>query len=170
MTMGKAKIIDKDRGWKKIAEEFRKASQQPFVKVGLVGSGAEATHKGSDQTVASIAAIHEYGSEDGHIPERPFIRGTIQSRLTEIQGFIDHQIKDVLFQKIDVQGALGRLGLFTVSAIKDRIVSEHIPPPLAESTIKQKTRDGKTGEVPLVDTAQMLNSIRHEVVMDGRDE
>lgn len=168
MTMAKFKVIDKDKGWKKIAEEFRKASQQPFVKVGFVGSSGEAIHKNSTETVASIAAEHEYGTEK--VPERSFIRGTLIKESAKVQSTIEQLLKNVLFQKIDVQGALGRLGVFAVSLIKDRIVTEHIPPPLAESTIAAKTRDGKTGEVPLVNTGQMLNSIRHEVIMDGRSE
>jgi hypothetical protein len=166
--MAKFKVIDKDKGWKKIAEEFRKASQQPFVKVGFVGSSGEAIHKNSTETVASIAAEHEYGTEK--VPERSFIRGTLIKESAKVQSTIEQLLKNVLFQKIDVQGALGRLGVFAVSLIKDRIVTEHIPPPLAESTIAAKTRDGKTGEVPLVNTGQMLNSIRHEVIMDGRSE
>lgn len=168
MTMAKFKVIDKDRGWKKIAEEFRKASQQPFVKVGFVGSSGEAIHKDSTDTVASIAAEHEFGTEK--VPERSFIRGTLIKESAKVQGMIDQLLKNVLFQKIDAQGALGRLGIFAVSLIKDRIVNEHIPPPLAQSTIEAKTRNGKSGEVPLVDTGQMLNSIRHEVIMDGRSE
>lgn len=168
--MAKMKIIDKDRGWKKIAEEFRKAADKPFVKVGFVGSTGEATHKESEMTVAQLAAIHEYGSEDGTIPERSFIRGTLTKEAQKIQSVIQNLLKNIIFQKTDTQTALGRLGLFGVSLIKNRITTERIPPPLKPATVQAKTRDGKTGEVPLVDTAQMLNSIRHEVVMDGRDE
>ena len=168
--MAKFKVIDKDRGWKKIAAELKKAANKPYVKVGFIGDSGAATHKDSPLTVAGIAAIHEYGAPDQNIPERSFIRGTIEARSNEVQGFIDHQNKSVLLQKINVREALGRLGLFVVALIKDRIVKEHVPPPLKESTIKAKTRDGKTGEVPLVNTAQMLNSIRHEVVMNGGEE
>lgn len=168
--MGKFKVIDKDRGWKKIAAELKKASQKPYVKVGFVGESGGATHKESTLTVAGVAAIHEYGAPEQNIPERSFIRGTIEAHSQELQGFIDQQRKSVLFQKLNVKEALGRLGLFTIALIKNRIVKEHIPPPLKESTIAAKTRDGKTGEVPLVDTAQTLNSIRHQVVMNGGDE
>lgn len=168
--MTKMKVIDKDRGWKKIAEEFRKAANKPFVKVGFVGSSGEASHKNSDMTVAQLAAIHEYGSEDGTIPERSFIRGTLNKESQQIQGMILSLLKSVIFQRIEIQTALGRLGLFATSLIKNRITSDHIPPTLKPATIQAKKRDGKTGEVPLVDTAQMLNSIRHEVVLDGRDE
>lgn len=167
--MAKFKVTDKDRGWKKIAAELKKAAAKPYVKVGFIGDSGNATHKDSPLTVAGIAAIHEYGAPEQNIPERSFIRGTIEARSNEVQGFIDHQNKSVLLQKLNVREALGRLGLFAVALIKDRIVKEHIPPPLKESTIIAKTRDGKTGEVPLVNTAQMLNSIRHEVIMNGGD-
>lgn len=170
MTMAKFKVIDKDRGWKKIAAELRKAATKPYVKVGFIGDSGGAEHKDSTLTVAGVAAIHEYGAPDHNIPERSFIRGTIEAHSTEVQGFIDHQNKSVLLQKINVKEALGRLGLFMVALIKNRIVKEHVPPPLKESTIKAKTRDGKTGEVPLVDTGQMLNSIRHQVVLEGGSE
>lgn len=170
MTMGKFKVFDKDRGWKKIAAELRKAASKPYVKVGFIGDSGGAEHKDSDLTVAGIAAKHEYGVPEQNIPERSFIRGTIEANGNEIQGFIDHQNRSVLLQKIDVKDALGRLGLFMVALIKNRIVKEHIPPPLAASTIKEKTRAGKTGDVPLVDTGQMLNSIRHQVFMVGGDK
>lgn len=163
-------MVDKDRGWKKIAAELQKAAKKPYVKVGFIGDSGGAEHKDSVLTVAGVAAIHEYGAPERNIPERSFIRGTIEAHSSEVQGFIDHQNKSVLLQKIDVKEALGRLGLFITALIKNRIVKEHVPPPLKESTIKAKTRAGKTGEVPLVDTAQMLNSIRHQVVMSGGDE
>jgi len=170
MTMAKFKVIDKDRGWKKIAAELKKAAAKPHVRVGFIGDSGGATHKESPLTVAGVAAIHEYGAPEQNIPERSFIRGTIEAHSNEVRAFIDHQNKSVLFQKISVKEALGRLGLFMVALIKNRIVKEHVPPPLKESTIQAKTRDGKTGEVPLVDTAQMLNSIRHQVVMEGGSE
>lgn len=168
--MGKVKIIDKDRGWKKIAADLRKTANHPYVKVGLVEPASEAVHKGSELTVAEIGVIHEYGSADGSIPPRSFIRTTLISESQKVNSAIESFLKGVILQKYNVETALGRLGLFALSLIKNRITNEHIPPPLAESTIKAKTRDGKTGDVPLVDTAQMLNSIRHHVVMDGRDE
>lgn len=170
MTMGKVKVIDRDRGWKKIAAELRKAAQKPYVKVGFIGDVGGAEHKDSHLTVAGVAAIHEYGAPEQNIPERSFIRGTIEAHSNEVQGFIDQQSRSVVLQKIDVKEALGRLGLFMVSLIKNRIVKEHIPPPLKESTIRAKTRDGKVGDVPLVNTGQMLNSIRHQVVMGGGDK
>lgn len=168
--MAKTKIIDKDRGWKKIAADLRKTANHPYAKVGFVEPSAEAPHKGSALTVAQIATIHEYGSEDGRIPPRSFIRGTLIQESQAIQGAISSLLKSVLFQKLNVETALGRLGLFAVSLIKNRITNEHIPPELSPATIKAKTRDGKKGDVPLVDTGQMLNSIRHHVVMDGRNE
>lgn len=171
--MAKMKITDKDKGWKKIVSDYRKIANSPFVKVGVIGSAAESVHKSESNesiNVATIATIHEFGSESRGIPERSFIRGTIEAYRPTIVGFIEKLSRAIIFQRMDASRGLGLLGLEAIKLIKNRITVERIPPPLKPETIKQKTRDGKAGDTPLVDTAQMLNSVRHEVVVDGRKE
>lgn len=172
--MGKLKITDKDRGWKKIVADLTALKNAPYVKVGLVGPDAGATHKdqgkGESLSVAAIGMIHEFGSESRNIPERSFIRGTIDANVAHIRSVITTLSKNVMLQKMNATQALGILGLDVTKLIKNRITVERIPPPLKPETIKQKTRDGKAGDTPLVDTGQMLNSVRHQVVIDGKGD
>lgn len=172
--MAKAKVTDIDKGWKKIVGDLRKLKNAPYAKVGLVGPSAGATHEessaGESLTVATIGMIHEYGSESRNIPERSFIRGPLEANKENLRSFIQKITFNLASQKLDVAQALGLLGLEGVRIIKQAITVDRIKPALAPETVKAKTRDGKAGDTPLVDTAQMLNSVRHQVVLSGRDE
>ncbi len=170
--MAKVKVIDKDRGWNKIVKDLTAMKSAPYVKVGLVGPNAEAIHSDSSESisVATIGLIHEFGSESRNIPERSFIRGPLDAHIGEIREGISNLSSKLIFQKITLDQALGILGLLGVKIIKNAITVDRIPPPLNPKTIEAKTRDGKSGDTPLVDTAQMLNSVRHQVVLSGRDD
>lgn len=163
--MGKSKVIDKDRGFQKMVRDYRKmAKDQPYVKVGVIGEKAAATEHGSDLTVADIATIQEFGAESVGIPERSYIRATIDKMNADLAQFIERQATKVIREEQTAEQALDLIGLYTVSLIKAAITAG-IPPELAASTIKAKTRAGKTGEVPLVNFGQLINSIQHKVVM-----
>jgi hypothetical protein len=172
--MAKLKITDKDKGWKKIVKDFTVLKNAPYVKVGLVGPDAGAVHNGGDKNeslpVATIGMIHEYGSESRGIPERSFIRGPLDSHLGQIREAMTSLSRKVMLQTMEASQALGLLGLLGVKIMKNAITVDRVPPPLKPATIKAKTRDGKTGDTPLVDTAQMLNTLKHQVVISGKED
>jgi len=64
MPRRKAKIIDKDRGWKRIQREIEKAKNKPHVQVGVFGAKASADHGGKPNI--EIAAAHELGATINH--------------------------------------------------------------------------------------------------------
>lgn len=172
--MGKIKVTDIDKGWKKIVGDLRKLKNAPYAKVGLVGPTAGATHEesagGESLTVATIGMIHEYGSESRNIPERSFIRGPLEANQENLRSFIKKLSFNLASQKMDVAQALGLLGLEGVRIIKKAITVDRIKPSLDPKTVKAKTRAGKKGDTPLVDTGQMQNSVRHQVMLSGKDE
>ncbi len=143
------------------AEEFFKAVKNmksgPYVKVGIL---EEAGNHESGMSVASIAAVHEFGSTDGNIPERSFIRATMD----ENKGYFTEVTKRMLVEIMfggEIRKALGFIGQTIASEIKKRI-TKGIPPPNKPSTIR-----AKGSSKPLIDTGRLRSSIAHEVVLDG---
>lgn len=154
--MARARVIDKDRGYKKIVSDLRKLQGQPYVKIGVLEKAGD--HSDSSFTVAQVASFHEFGTET--IPERSFLRGTLAAKKNEIGTAAARFLKDRIYQKVSTEGALNRLGLYVKSLIQGRIRAG-IAPPLEETTIARKG-----SSKPLIDTGQLLNSIQHEVVLD----
>ena len=108
-----------------------------------------------DTPVASVAAVQEYGSADGRIPERPYFRQAV-ARLENI-------VPRVLASAMTANGFnlrrrdAERVGEVAVSEIQQSIVNLR-EPPNAPSTIARK---GSTN--PLIDEGVMLGSVAYEV-------
>ena len=136
-------------------------TQEKFDLAKEVGPGEK-----SDYTLGEIGIVHEFGSKDGRIPERSFLRVPAQDKRSEMLAFINELRKQVVTGKMAVAMALGRIGLKFESIVRDRIRS-NIPPRLQKETIRRKTRDGKEGDVALIDFGQLINSISSQVNMNG---
>lgn len=134
------------------------------VKVGVLSAQANQPHEGSDMTIVEIAAVHEYGSEAAGIPERSFIRATFEGGEAPVQqrDLSAKLARQIIAGDLSPEEALQVLGQWGVAQVKKKITSR-IPPPLKEATIKRKTVGGKRGDVPLVDTGQLISSITYEV-------
>lgn len=136
------------------------------VRVGvLLSKGGEKPHEGKGKnadhiTLVELAAIHEFGSPAAGIPERSFIRSTFYVRRVEaLRSMCARLAKAVVTDGLDPKRALGMLGAWAASQVKETITEIDIPPPLADSTVQ-----AKGSSKPLVDTGQLKNSITYEVV------
>ena len=160
--MAKFKIKDKDLGYKKILQNLSKLSAKPFVKVGALESAGP--HEDSDLTVAEILSIHEFGAPSAKIPERAPIRKTMDGKRQEINSTIDSLYGKILDGKIDVDKALGVLGLDVKRKIQQTI-RDGLSPPWAQSTLEAKSRKsgGIVAVVPLIDSGQTIKSIDYHV-------
>lgn len=160
MARGGAKIVDKDLGWK----ELLKRSQE--IKNGRVRVGvlSDAKVEGEDFTLAELAAVHEYGTEDGRIPERSFLRTTFDDQREQMVELGKKLVDAVLTGRMTTEQALGLLGAKLASAVKARIIGR-VPPPNKPATIERKGSDK-----PLIDTGRLLNSITWSVDVGGEDE
>lgn len=144
----------------RVFQELRKklgSMADAYVKVGVLQAAGGAPHAGGgDVTLAEVAAFHELGLG---VPERSFIRATFEDReVQEAQRATSATLaRGLIAERMSVQQALQRLGLWAVAQIKKRI-KDHIPPPLKQATI-----DRKGSSTPLVDTGQLINSITFEV-------
>jgi hypothetical protein len=165
------KVIDRDRGWKRVLANFREA-KGASVKVGILASAG--MHKGETDggeplTVAQIAAVHEYGSEDGRIPQRSFIRSAVDESQAEIRTVIAKAGDAIVAGKMDVRTGMGIIGAFVKSRIQRKLVSGPFHP-LSRFTIARRMRRLKSGRKvlstkPLIDTGQLRASVDYEVTL-----
>jgi phage gpG-like protein len=110
--------------------------------------------------VALIAAVHEFGSSEMGIPERPFLRTTIQANKGKYVQLNRKNLVAVLNGKMDIEQALGQLGAVAAGDVQAQIASGGFAP-LEAATIKRKG-----SSKPLIDTGQLRQSITWELSND----
>lgn len=151
-----------DLGYARIKRELLKL-EKSVVEVGILGESARYADPDSDGfTLVDVAIVNEFGSEDGHIPERPAHRQTYNAKRNDLKKRIAGSVRLIAEGKVDTGTQLDRLGLWYTGELKDTI-RQFNDPPNAPSTVRQKGANN-----PLVDTGRMLNSINHEVSSRGR--
>lgn len=148
------KVIDRGmRTWRKRHEAL---ARKPHVKIGIMSDSG--THEGGISMV-ELAAIHEFGTADGHVLERSFLRSTFRAQIDAWKAFAKRLLKGVVGGKMPIAQALGLLGQRAAADVKKRITTgAGIPPLLAKSTVSRKGSSR-----PLVDTGALLNSITYVV-------
>lgn len=144
------RVRDTDRGYKAILGRLRKLGRStPTVKIGVRAGG------GSDLPL--IAAVNEFGSNDGHVPERSFLRSTIDENRTEYEAAIARSLLRTITGQATLRKGLEKLGTLVAADVKRKITILE-DPPNAFSTIEQKGSDN-----PLIDTGRLRASIDFEV-------
>lgn len=187
--MSASKVIDKDKGW---AAYFKNMARMKDarVKVGVLEDGSGGG-EGGKLTVASIAAIHEFGTEDGHIPERSFVRSTFDEQRERLRGIGKQLATRILLGVVTPAQAMAIMGSVLATEMKNKITSGTLKEN-AESTKLAKANKGRTAKFfrkpaknlgdalaqigalaavkPLIDTGRMLNSITYAVTEDGAED
>ncbi len=112
---------------------------------------------------AAIGYINENGSPAQNIPPRPHLKPGVKS---VEQDFMPH-LKAAAQKALDgnAQGAvtsLDRAGTVAANGVK-RYVTITGFTPLADATIANRLRRGRTGNKPLIDTGEYRRSITHVV-------
>jgi hypothetical protein len=171
--MRKNKVVDNDSGYDHLVETFGDIDGV-YVTVG-VHSEQNDPHKddgSSGINIARLAAVHEYGAEIDHpgvtkphkivIPERSFLRATMSDKKQHLSSMSAKLIGKVIDGKMSIDRAFKLLGEEAAALVKERMGSSKLKP-LAASTIRKKTVDGKKGTSPLIDTGQLVNSIGYQV-------
>lgn len=108
---------------------------------------------------AALAWIHDHGAPGANIPARPFMGPGIANVQPAVTAEFRRCASSLLSgAPVDVTVTLRRVGLIAQDAIKLKI---NIGPfiPLAPATLAARRRRGRTGTTPLIDSAQMRNSI-----------
>lgn len=152
MARRPASFRDTDFGYRKIMGSLRAMDgSEGAVEVGVF----EDAGVDGDLPLTDLAAIHEYGSADGRIPQRSFLRSTFDENASSIKKGIEAAI----LEGIDGEPAQAasfalRTGEDLVKKIQAKIRGG-IAPANAESTLRQKN-----GSTPLIDTGELINAIR----------
>jgi hypothetical protein len=141
------------RGGNKAAAAFRELStrlNKGALKIGfLKGSTAP-----NGDSMPLRAAFNEFGVPSRNQPPRPFFRRMIAAKEKEWPAAVAGLLKST---KYDIDKTLNLTG----EAIKGQLVESIntlVSPPLAQSTIDRKGFDK-----PLIDKADMVNSVAYEV-------
>ena len=154
--------------WQELRAQVRKtAAGGAKVKVGVLGSAGQ--HP-SGISMVELAAIHEFGSPAAGIPERSYIRRTMDLKHDAVESMVRRTAAAYLKGKVELAQALGLLGQFLVAQVKNTITSEQVVPKLEDSEAGRRTIKRKGSHVTLVDHGQLLNAISYEIVEGGPSE
>ncbi len=149
----------KTTGGKK-AEGFISALQQKVkaesIKI-VAGLPRNSAPYPDGTSVIEVGHKNEFGSMAERIPERSFLRSTLQENAKKYSAIAKKVGARVLTGKANLEKEAGKIGLVMENDIKDKIVNLKTPPNAAR-TIREKGSSN-----PLVDTGHMGQSIRHEV-------
>jgi phage gpG-like protein len=146
-------LKDNKREQKRLEKLIHKMNKSPHVAVGILQDEPIS----GKFSMVDLAIVHEFGSKDGHIPQRSFIRSTCDRKRHEhIKLTADLQSK-IIEGKLTIKQALSRLGE-VVSKDMVETINHGIEPKLKPATIKRKK-----SSKPLIDTGHLKGSVTHEV-------
>lgn len=150
-----ARVKDIDRGYKSMRTRLSLMAGS-YTKVGIQ-VGAKERDGVTDLVI--VAASNELGTRD--IPERSFLRSTFDEENGRLDTIKAAEAQAIIEGKKTVDVSLALIGEYFTGRVQAKIHS-HPPPPNAPATIARKESSGT-----LIDSAQMVQSIRHVEVIKG---
>lgn len=150
--MGKVVTVRTDKGLARLLAAVKRMQGQPFSKIGIMGSQQV---EGAEFNMASLATVHEFGSTDGNIPERSFMRLTMTGQKARFLEMNKRLIGSIASGKRTPKQALGTAGEVIAAAMKEQI-SKGIDPKNADATILRKK-----SSTPLIADGDMQRAITH---------
>lgn len=129
-----------------------------YVRAGVIDNKPR---PGSTLTDAQLASVHEFGL--GVSPARPWVGPPIRKNRKKYNDRLSRAVREARKAKRvePVLAALNKIGSSMVTDIQDGVLKSPlpgIPPPNAPSTLASKK-----GTRTLVDTHQMVNSVKYKV-------
>lgn len=159
-----SRVEDKDLGLNRIIRTLNKDLDGVVVKVGVqakdkaVRRGKGGSIRNTDQPLAVIAAIHEFGR--GDMPQRSFLRSAYDENLPMIDKMIQRVANGAVFG-LGTNAALNQLGNVVQGMVQRKIVDGPFVPN-SPATIKRKK-----SSKPLIDTGHLRQSIRYVIERKG---
>lgn len=159
-NIGKQEV---EQALKRLAQRFEREELQVLVGV-PEGAGSYPTEDGNPAlTIATIAAVNEFGTADGHIPARPFLGPAIEEGAPKFLRLAEIDLPDILLGKQPASRLTHRMGNLAVGLVQQKI-TDIKNPPNAASTIAKKRSDN-----PLIDTGALRQSINYLTIDDRQD-
>ena len=146
-------VEDIDRGYARAMRELVRLAN-PSVTVGVHG---DADDYEDGATVATIARVHEFGHSGKGIPERSFLRSTIDENERRYAAALGDGIERSIMGKSTVYKELELLGLEVKGDVQQKITDIRTPPNAPS------TSAAKGSSNPLIDTGHMRQNITHKV-------
>jgi hypothetical protein len=161
------KVFDDRRDFDRILDTMVKASGNPSVKIGVLDDKKLHKKEGAQgsrpSTVLLVAATNEFGTNKAGknhnivIPERSFLRSTFDSNFKKWLKIFGQKLNRVIDGHSSIDQLLNFIGLTIEKDVKNKI-RELKKPPNKPSTINKKKSSN-----PLVDTGQLVQSIRFAI-------
>lgn len=145
-------VIDRDRGYNAIMRALGLMPDSVTAYVGLRGA--------DDSELVEHAAANEFGTQDGSIPERSFLRSTVAEHQAKYQKQLDKAVGDAVDGKAPLAKGLGLLGERAKRDVQ-RKIRDLKEPPNAALTIALKGSSN-----PLIDTGRMRQSIDYVIEVE----
>lgn len=120
----------------------------PTVYVGVRSDG--------DGELARYAAVNEFGSADGHVPERSYLRSTADENRGRYAGMLADVVEGLIDGKDPTRG-LHRLGTYAKADVQRKIRALKTPPNAPSTIAKKGSRN------PLIDTGRLRQSIEYTI-------
>lgn len=159
-------VRDIDRGWKHFVQSVSEFGKFDII-VGWIDGKKSTRNKGDAINNATLALIHEFGTDDGRIPEGRLGFREWQDR--EQSQIADH-VEDAYRQSIsgsNVNRELNRVGLWAVSAWRNYQREKQPGPEIGitreKQIVKKHGNKGFLNSKKLVDTGQLVSGITHQV-------
>ncbi len=171
-------IIDSRTEWDNLTRRVKevKRAKVPSVKVGVFGKdgsdlvkyasanefGTGAWYPFSDDDPRTVEAIKTFPGKVPkkiRIPERSYLRSSVDENRSRINEFVSARFSDFLDGKMSVPKALNLIGLMFSSLVQMKITrgGKGWPPNSAFTKWRKKSSR------PLIDTGRLRQSITHEI-------
>ncbi len=137
------KVREVDRGLRKLFADVQQAKDGLHVKIGLLDSGKGAAPHGS-LTTAELGAVHEFGTKDGRIPARSFIRSTFTAKRADYAAMLRAGLLAFTQGKVKLPAVFNAIGMRGAADMKLRVTAgASLPPKLADSTVAMRAMRDK---------------------------
>jgi hypothetical protein len=146
-------IKDDKRGQLHLEKAIAKMALKPHVAVGILQDKPVT----KEFSMIDLAIVHEYGSKDGRIPKRSFMRSTCDTKCKEHGDLILKLQEKYIAGKLSLKKALMQLGEI-VSKHMVQAINQGIEPELALATVRRK----KSSKA-LIHHGHLKGSIKPEV-------
>jgi hypothetical protein len=151
---------------KLMAQKIQAAGRNDSIQVGFIDGQP---HANSQLSVADLAKVLHFGNAT--IPARPFLYDGILENKQAITDAIQNHYKKIwestseqaLYSKMSA--TMKKIAIVAIGGIKSFVYSGKYKDtlPNSESTIQHKSKKNKRSDVPLIDTAQMINSLTYVI-------
>lgn len=151
----KGRVVVKDHGYKALVHAT-KLLGGAALRVGIVANQPASSGSAS---LLEVASHHEFGAPRARIPERSFLRSTIDEQRSEIDRRFRAAEASVVRGKATPVNALAKVGSWLVTKVREKIDTGPFAP-LAPSTIRRKGHSR-----PLFETGLLRAAINYRVDM-----